>query len=231
MLKHSDLGFADGVHSPILALELASDREEMQKLLYAPVDPAASDSVREQQQQHQCNDRTAARERIERDCAFIAGYMLLFVLLALRHWPRRPTEGISVPKVLVVLLALIPVLAGAADYLENFPLLDAIQEPSLASYDHDQLWWASRVKWALLFLFATCQGWAELRRPLTPRLAKALRALTGLLMLVSGLVGLCWLFSQHGLLIENGLRFLVVSLLLLPFWLWNPDAPWRSSPA
>ncbi|MCX6854755.1 MAG: hypothetical protein NTV80_07600 [Verrucomicrobia bacterium] len=79
-----------------------------------------------------------------------------------------------------------------------------------------------------LFLLLTCLGYLELARTRTDVLPSVLRCLMGLLFLCGGLTGLAWGFGKNsGLLIENAMAFMAAALLLLPFLVWKPDAPWR----
>jgi hypothetical protein len=204
MNKRSDLGFQTNGRSPLLALQLASQRQDLIELL---------GEAGQWQSPDQKQDCIAVRSQVQRDFLFIFGYVSLFILMGARHDACWWMSGVALT-------------IGLADVLENWLLLTAVKETGVGLYNHTLLWWANVLKWMSTFAFAVWLGVMELLRRRNVRLTVVLRTLFGLLMITGGVVGLCWAFAQNALVIENGFGFLIAALLLVPFWLWNPDTPW-----
>lgn len=179
----------DGFHSPVIALELVENEQQVRDIL----------AVYEQR-----NPQPAA-EQIRREIqldnwVIIPVYTLLFLAFSL--W----LSGSDRPRARALVIALVAGAVGAAasDLAENASILAALE--SLSQPVVDSIRQASLVKWALLAVligllavpFLTHKGWVRI---------------VGLLYLLAGVVGLGGVLWQRPLL---EWFFALMGLALLP---------------
>jgi len=204
MQKHSKLGFHTGGNSPLIAIELTGSGEVLKMLLFQKVDRDVTQAV------------------LHLDFGFIVCYVLLFVLLTLRHRSLHP----GFTKLLFVLTAIIAV----CDVAENLGTLNAVaalnQELSAEPKGTFRLLFWSMSKWTVFFTTVILIGWLELGLEKLNNAAAFLRVLIGLMLITRGIVGLCSLVPGYAFFVETGFKIILLALFPFPQWLLNPDGPW-----
>ena len=175
--------------NPLLALELASSVAELPAIAGPMADPR----------------RAILRQVIMADFAFLVAYPVLFILIWLRIWRRRPPgPGLRLVGGVSIAAAL---LGALCDVRENLAMLTLLG-------DHDacpRAW--SVVKWSLLFgcLGTSAMVYFDGKVPAFRRIVIGYAA-----ALSSGFaaaVGLGGVVGQKDAMIETGARFIAVSLL------------------
>lgn len=206
MKRMKDLGFHHGGTHPMVALQLSGSREIVEQMM-----PGNLDTGRE--------DRANAHRLVQWDFPFLVGYVSLFVLLAMRirHGRRRW---------LLISLAL---FTGSCDVLENLQLLAAIRSTTDNSdgFHPSLLLAAATLKWTVLFFLIMLTGYSELTQSTYRKLPAFWRCVSAVLMLTGGVTGLLWCGGLNsGLLLQNGLAFVVASFALFPLRFLLPDGKW-----
>lgn len=205
MTRLRDLGFDYGGTSPIIALELAENRQSIDRML--PEYLATSEG-----------DRAVIAAMVKADYFYILGYASLLVLLVLR---QKSSRWRTVQIALACSVALL-------DVAENLQLMAAIHSQGAVPW---LLAGSATAKWMIFFLVLMLVGYAELTQSTYRTLPAFWRCVSAMLMIVGGLAGCWWMGGlKSGLLIQNGYVFVMAALALLPVRFLMPDGRWCPEP-
>jgi hypothetical protein len=216
--------FYDGIDSPVLAAELASNGSDLAKVIAPPCDAELGGVPAEDQVKERSALQSAARSVLWRntfqDCFFIPLYTsFVWVLGALfasgkANWDRA----------LRYLLGVLMIATGVADYLENWGIFRGLNlGPS--DWIAQQTSRPSRWKWAMLGV-ALLLTFVILRHSANPIYSLATRRLFALGYLASG--GIILVGRWRPTLIELAMKLFEVIVVFHIFALLGPCWPGRS---
>jgi hypothetical protein len=189
----------DGVKSPILALELIRQPDQLDQIVGAENGAA---NPAESQQAH----RATLARAIKIDFGFIAAYAAFFALtgwLMLRQWPRVPVGA---------LVMLFGMVGAVFDIRENLAMLNLLA--NVRAFPRPESLW----KWRLLFA-ATMSSVPVLVDPRAPLFRRTLGYLAALLGIIACTQGLSAAFAGSDRSIEGAASGLNLTFLLAVIFL------------
>ena len=192
----------DGLHSPVLAMELIRyDGEDVSKILGSAGDPG--------------DDRPQMIRQIELDWVLIVFYTILFLFLSLILYQRDNRR-------LALFTRLLVIPAAVFDILENLAILGLLRGSGniaipavlldMSSRDSAPRIW-SLAKWALIFLLLIPITRLYMDKDL-PIFRRSIGFIAGGLGLIASILGMCGVFFHTDSLIEMGANFMASSLLV-----------------
>ncbi|MCB1225437.1 MAG: hypothetical protein KDK99_06465, partial [Verrucomicrobiales bacterium] len=128
----------------------------------------------------------------------------------------------------VATICCLAVLEMILDIWDSRLALAALQDGAKAGAGHWLLPQVNAAKFIVAFITTGALGLLELTDAPHPSLGGYLQSLFGLALVIGMLTGLSSFFfpDAGGLLRQSGLSITLVTVLVLPLWIWQPDRRW-----